>query len=214
MNSVAVSSAVPSSSGARGLGALIHKNSLQLASFAVAVLCLTTFGIWLRWEGVSLSVPVSNIASLLAPLAFAAAIIERAVEIFISPWRDAEASKLEAALSAVRARSVDPATSAQNAVDLKTASDALDEYRGETQKYAFGLSLTLSMLVAMVGVRALGPFLDNAKFHTTSHAQQLYFLCLDVALSAALLAGGADGIHSLVNAVTSFFDATAEKAKS
>jgi hypothetical protein len=34
---------------------------------------------------------------------------------------------------------------------------------------------------------------------------------VDVALSAALLAGGADGIHSVMNAITSFFDNTAEK---
>jgi len=33
-----------------------------------------------------------------------------------------------------------------------------------------------------------------------------------VMLSATLLAGGADGIHSIVNAVTSFFNATADKA--
>lgn len=216
MNSVAVGSTVPNSSIARGLsgGVWLYKNSVLLASFAVALLCLTTFAIWLRWEGIGLSVQVSNIASLLAPLVFAAAVIERAVEILVSPWRDAQACKLEAAVSAIKARSPDPATQAQNAADLKAASDALDEYRGETQKYAFGVSFTLSILAAMVGVRALGPFLDNARFHTTSHAQQLYFLCLDVGLSAALLAGGADGIHSLVNAVTSFFDATAQKAKS
>ena len=97
---------------------------------------------------------------------------------------------------------------------MKTASDALDEYRGETQKYAFAISLTLATLVSIVGVRAFGPFLDTGKFHTISRAQQLFFLCLDVGLSAALLAGGADGIHSITNAVTTFFYATAEKAKS
>jgi hypothetical protein len=118
-------------------------------------------------------------------------------------------------MSVIRARatSTDPA-SLQNADELKIASNALDQYRGKTQRYAFGISLTLSILTAMVGVRALGPFLDNVKFHSTPHAQQIYFLCLDVALSAALLAGGADGIHSIVKAVTTFFDATAQKAKS
>jgi hypothetical protein len=47
----------------------------------------------------------------------------------------------------------------------------------------------------------------------TSHPQQVFFLCVDVALSAALLAAGADGIHSVVNAITSFFDASADRAK-
>ena len=216
MNTVAVTNPVPNIGVARGPRPWIHENWLQLAVFAVAVSCLIAFGIWLRWEGVSLSIPVSNIASLLAPLVFAAAVIERAVEILVSPWRDAQASTLEAELSVIKARaaSTDTAVAVQNADDLRVASNALEEYRGKTQRYAFGISLTLSILTAIVGVRAFGPFLDSAKFHTTPHAQQLYFLCLDVALSAALLAGGADGIHSIVKAVTTFFDATADKAKS
>lgn len=216
MNSVAVATPVSGNGVTHELRAWILKNRLQLAAFIVAALCLITFALWLRWEGISLSVPVTNITGLLAPLAFAAAIIERSVEILVSPWRDAQASQLQAAVSAIKARAdaPDAETSAKNAADLKAALDAFEEYRGETQRYAFGVSLGLSMLTTIVGVRALSPFLDNAKFHATSHAQQLYFLCLDVALSAALLAGGADGIHSLVNAVTSFFDATAQKAKS
>ena len=52
---------------------VIHEHWLQLATLAVAVLCPITFGIWLRWEGVGLSVPMSNIGSLLAPLVFAVA---------------------------------------------------------------------------------------------------------------------------------------------
>lgn len=211
---MAVASATPNIIVARGSIAWIRRNSLLLASFIVAILALTAFAVWLHWEGVGLSVQVSNIASLLAPLVFAAAVIERAVEILVSPWRDTQASKLEGIVSAIKARSSDPTTSTQNAAELKAASDAVDEYRGETQKYAFGVSLTLSILAAIVGVRALGPFLDTAKFHATSHAQQIYFLSVDVALSAALLAGGADGIHSVVSAVTSFFDAASQKGKS
>ncbi len=156
-------------------------------------------------------------SSLLAPLAFAAAVVERAVEILISPWRDAEASKLDKAVTAIKARPADPAANAQNAIDLKAASDELDEYRGATQRYAFAVALTLSVLVSIAGVRALEPFVDTTKFHNASvtpAAQQLFFLSVDVAVSAALLAGGADGIHSVVNAVTTFFNASADKAKS
>jgi hypothetical protein len=64
----------------------------------------------------------------------------------------------------------------------------------------------------MAGVRALGNFVDANKLKDLAFSQSpqyLFFLCVDVALSAALLAGGADGIHSVVNAVTSFFDRTA-----
>jgi hypothetical protein len=160
------------------------------------------------------TVKVSDLAGLLAPLAFAATVVERAVEILVSPWRDAGASKLDKAVAAIKARPVDPATSTQNAADLKQASDVLDDYRGDTQRYAFAVSLTLSVLVSIAGVRALGPFVDAVKLNdpkVTTEAQRLFFLAVDVALSAALLAGGADGVHSVVNAVTSFFDNAADK---
>jgi hypothetical protein len=169
------------------------------------------------WDSLRLSVRLEDLAGTLAPLAFASAVVERAVEILVSPWRDAEASKLERVVAGIKARPVDSATNAQNAADLQATSDALDEYRGQTQRYAFGVSLTLSVLVSIAGVRALGAFADTQILETvaaTPRGQHMFFICIDVALSAALLAGGADGIHSVVNAVTSFFDATAAKLSS
>jgi hypothetical protein len=168
----------------------------------------------LKWDGLSLTVRLQDLSGLLAPLAFASAVIERAVQIIVSPWRDAEASKLEKAVSAIK--DTDPATNARNAADLKAASDRLDEYRGDTQQVAFGVSLTLSILVSMAGVRALGPFADVARLNNhavTTPGQHLFFLCVDVVVSAGLLAGGADAIHSVVNAATSFFDNTVAKPK-
>ena len=194
----------------------MKKNWPLVVSGAVALLCIAIFRGFLNWDSLNLTVEVSSLAGLLAPLAFAAAVVERAVEILVSPWRDAEASKLERAVDAIKARPDDPATSAQKAADLKAATDTIDEYRGDTQRYAFAVSLTLSILVSMAGVRALGPFAKAADLNDpkiTHEGQHLFFLCIDVALSAALLSGGADGIHSIVNAVTSFFDATADKAK-
>jgi hypothetical protein len=87
-------------------------------------------------------------------LAFAATFVERAVEILVSPWRDEGASKLDKAVAAIKARPADLATDAANATALKAASDALDEYRGETQRYAFAVSLVLSVMVSIAGVRA------------------------------------------------------------
>lgn len=185
-----------------------------LVSSALALGGVVIFRVLLNWNNLNFTVKVSDLAGLLAPLAFAATVVERAVEILVSPWRDAEASKLDKAVAAIKAKSVDPATTAQNAEALKTASDALDEYRGDTQRYAFAVSLLLSVLVSIAGVRALGPFVDGVKLKDTTittEAQRMFFLAVDVALSAALLAGGADGIHSVMNAITSFFDNTAAK---
>lgn len=180
---------------------------------AAAILGLLLFGALLRWDGVTVNVTVTNLANLLAPVAFASAVVERAVEILISPWRDAGASKLQRTLTTLQALPVDAASSTQRAQQLQSASDALDDYRGQTQQYAFAVSSVLSMCVAIAGVRAFQPFLDATKFADLAKAhphQHLFFLLTDVALTAALLAGGADGVHSVVNAVTTFFDKTAD----
>ncbi len=192
-----------------------RKNWPLVVACALALLGVIVFRMLLKWDGLTLTVRLQDLSGLLAPLAFASAVIERAVEILVSPWRDAEASKLDKAVAAIKARPADPATSTQDAADLKAASDAIDEYRGETQRYAFAVSLTLSVLVSIAGVRALGPFADVGRLNDvkiTTQAQHLFFLCVDVGLSAGLLAGGADGIHSLVNAATSFFDGAATRS--
>jgi hypothetical protein len=197
------------------LNSMAAKNWPLLVSCAFSLVGVAVAGMFLKWNSLSFTIKVSDLASLLAPLAFAAAVVERAVEILVSPWRDAGASKLKKAVTAIKARPANAAQDQQNAADLKIASDALDEYRGDTQQYAFAVSLTLSGFVSIAGIRAFGPIVEAGQLPDAklpSEAQHLFFLCVDVALSAALLAGGADGIHSVVNAFTSFFDATADKS--
>lgn len=162
----------------------------------------------LYWQGLKMSVNVATLTSLLAPIAFAAAVVERAVEILISPWRDTGASKLQEALAAIQARPADT----NKAANLQAASEALDDYRGVTQQYAFAISLLLSLLVSISGVRALQPFLADNALKVLATDQRGFFFTVDVLLTALLLSGGADGVHSIVNAVTTFFDATATKA--
>jgi len=160
-------------------------------------------------------VKVGDFPGKLAPLAFAAAVIERAVEILISPWRDEGASKLQKAIDAVKARSANPPT-AQDTINLARASDALDNYKGQTQRYAFSVSMVLSSMVALTGFPSIALFINTANCTWLNPAYQSHqgrFLrSVDFALSAVLLAGGADGIHSIVNAITTFFQATAEKS--
>lgn len=160
-------------------------------------------------------VKIGDLPGKLAPLAFAAAVIERAVEILISPWRDEGASKLQKAIYAVKARSANPPT-AQDATDLALASDTLVNYKGQTQRYAFTISIVLSSMAALTGFPSIALFLNTTDctwLSSTYQSHQGRFLhSVDLALSAVLLAGGADGIHSIVNAITTFFQATAEKS--
>jgi hypothetical protein len=171
-----------------------------------AVVAIAAFTLLARWDGLNFSIDPTKIMSILSPLILTAGFIERAVEILISPWRDAEASVLQKALDAAQ-RAVPPVPA-----DIETASNAIDRYRGKTQQYAFGVSLTLSLAVSMVGVRTLLPLLATAPQYGAPH-QHAAFVVIDVALSAALLCGGADGIHSVINMFTTYFDSTADKAQ-
>jgi hypothetical protein len=140
-----------------------------------------------------------------------AAFIERGVEVVISPWRDPGADELAKAHDSAMSG---PAATAEK--KSKVACD-LDQYKGKTKEYAFAALLAFGLIAAMAGVRALWPFLDDrakAVFSIFSAGQQNTFIVFDVVLSAALMAGGTNGIHSVVNAFTTFFDNTAQKAKS
>jgi hypothetical protein len=75
---------------------------------------------------------------------------------------------------------------------------------------AYAIALTLGLLLAYVGARALSGFYAPPPAFQSDH-QQLMFNAVDVVLSAALLASGANGIHSVVSSITMFFDSNAQK---
>jgi hypothetical protein len=135
---------------------------------------------------------LQNIANVLTPLVAISLFIERAVEVVISAWRNQGATDLQNAAS-----SADPAVAAG-------ASQALNLYRARTQKLSFLVSLTLSAVAAMVGVRAVAPLVQNAP-------NSGVFEMLDVVVTALLLAGGADGIHQIITTFTDFLDSTKSK---
>jgi len=189
---------------------------------AIALVVGVLFAWLARWRGLPFSIDPRNLLNVMAPLMLTAGFVERAVEVIISPWRDADANKLTQALAVLQAASAaslasgDAVGASGTADRIKEASEQLADYKGKTQQYAFMASLTLSIAAASVGVRALWPLLYmNAKsgFEQAGHAQQGTFLVVDVILSAALLAGGADGIHAVINSFTTFFNTTAQKAQ-
>lgn len=197
---------------------MIMKNVPLLVTSTIAGIAVLIFSSFSRkWGGRPvMGDEVTEVPGMLAPLVVAATFIERAVEILISPCRNTGANKLQKAVDFIQARPADPTTTVQNAIDLKAASDELDEYRGKTQQYAFAVSLTLSMLTSIAGVRALRPFIDPTQFKDLGASvplQASYCLCRNMALSAALLAGGADGIHSIMSAITTFFSSSVDRMK-
>jgi hypothetical protein len=146
---------------------------------------------------------VGEFTQEIAPLLLIALFIERTVEVMITPWRAGE--------SKIRQLAVDAAKSQKQAVEA--TQKHLAEWRSDTQKIAFAMGMSLGVLLAAVGLRALEIFVDAAIFDQLPSVQQVTFGALDVLVTGAVLGGGADGLHKLVSVFTNFLETTATKYK-
>lgn len=135
---------------------------------------------------------IQNVGATLAPLVAIAAFIERAVEVVIAAARSAGTLELKRRLDVIPAD--DKAARA-------AAQDTLDRYKLHTQRYAFSISLGLSLFASMVGVRCVAPLLARS-----SGAPSRSFNAFDVIITSLLLAGGCDGIHQIVTTITTALD--------
>ena len=188
-----------------------EKNTLLFVCWAIAALGVILFACFAMWWGLNISIHPQDVGNILATLVLIAGFIERAVEVIITPWRDTETKRLRAAH--VAARAIQGATQQQT-----SAREDLNKYKGKTRWYAFSLAFMFGLVAAMVGVRALWPFLSAdaqamAAFKNATLGQKNTFIIFDVVLSAAMMAGGANGLHAVINMITSSSEATAEKAK-
>jgi hypothetical protein len=143
---------------------------------------------------------ITNVGQTLAPLIAIAAFIERGVEVVIASLRGLRGTELERELSAATA-SGDPQAK-------RTAQKAVDDFKAQTQRYAFLVSSLFSVSASLVGVRALQPLLALPASSATATYPVHLFAAYDVFLTSVLLAGGSDGIHQIVTTVTGFLDAT------
>jgi hypothetical protein len=164
-------------------------------------------------------VQVGTVGTILTSLIFVALLIERAVEVFIAPTSGIakEALKSEQATLADRIKleqaALDVARNpgvglvpdeaavkaaaealARSVARDKEIVDAIAAADRQTQKLALSFSIPMSFLAALAGLRTIGNLMPPGH-----GAQQQLFVALDVVLTAGLLAGGADGIHRILD---------------
>ena len=148
--------------------------------------------------------------SRLGALLVFALLIERTMEVFLTIWRAEESYKREAEVK----RLISGGRSATD-TDLKQAQEKLIEYRTETQRWALPSSFILGLVLASFGVRVIDQFIAWPAVgapNRPSENQLWWFHVADIVLTAALLAGGADPIHKLMDAFRKFMEASASKA--
>jgi hypothetical protein len=144
---------------------------------------------------------LNALPNVLAPLLVIALFIERAVEVVITVWR-AEGTKdrkrrLQRELE--KERDGLPA-------DPWAAQTAAASYRAQSQRLAFYTGLTIALFIALMGIRAIEMLVQRDVILGFPAWQQSVFFWVDVSVTAMLLAGGAEGIHRVVDAFTSFID--------
>lgn len=152
-----------------------------------------------------------SVLGTLTWLFIVALFIERAVEVIVSTLRDSDAAPLEHAVAAAQDRIDAQAQVAPAAMPylepLHAAQKMLLDYRSETKQLALCISFVLSLFVSVAGVRAFGSIVNGVP--PDNHL----FAAADVIVTGAVLAGGTDAIHQMMNVVINFFNNAADKAK-
>lgn len=175
------------------------------------------------------AVTPASVGTVLTSLIFVALLIERAVEVFVSPITAddkqnlvGEQNKVRTAIDDLKALLAPQPTVANPSPPQPEAAQAeayttrigdlqkidqtltirINALDKQTQKLALSFSVPISFVVALAGARALGPFLIDStggKVTQLSNNQSAIFAAADVVLTAGLLAGGADGIHKILD---------------
>lgn len=150
----------------------------------------------------------ADLASRFAILVLFSLLIERTVEILMSIWRSEEANIREAAVQRLLAANTPPTDPA-----LINAQTNLIQYKAETLQWTMPVGFALGLLVSAFGVRALSQFIDPAAIGEGAppEAQRWWFNIIDILFTGALLAGGADPIHKLLDLYRKFVESSAAK---
>lgn len=149
---------------------------------------------------------LQSVMNVMAGLFIVALLAERAIEVLVSVVRDTSAqtlqSQVNAAAAAVAGAPV-PAAALQD--NLRAAQARLDAYRNNTKMFAACASLVLGLAAAGAGVRGLHGLFDPLP-------ASRWFQGVDVIVTGATIAGGADGIHQMVNSILDLFNMISAQA--
>lgn len=137
--------------------------------------------------------PTENVVGLLTGLVVIALFIERAVEVLLAPLRHTTCLIIKENVKSERA--ILPKEKASELLDIERE---LMDFKGQTRRIASLMGLALGIAISASGVRGLASLL-----HLNMNECCSLFKALDVVLTGALLAGGADGLHRIAAVVSS-----------
>jgi hypothetical protein len=149
----------------------------------------------------------TEIANLLIKLAIAALFIERSIEVIMVAWRGRGKQKYISNLLAERKKgSAKQADSRILSEEEIEAARELEEYSAETKVLALLTAFGLGIVISALGLRALEPLLDADFFGSLGRTQKALFMGMDTLITGALLGGGSEGIHKILDSILSMFE--------
>jgi len=175
----------------------VYPRNILLGAAAVGIAVAAT-----RWEFVGRppNPDLTSFGTLLGTLLFASAILERAMDVWLSIAMGGKADRLDAQLRGLRA-TIDSAPPEQRAQEeAKLAPLVVDRtaHRDATRQLATPVSLVSGLVISAIGLRSLQPLFDKADSTWLTSVQGHVFVVVDILVTGTLLAGGSDGIHWIV----------------
>jgi hypothetical protein len=212
-------------------------NTLEtLLSISPLLLGLGASFLGAHWQGYpSLQVGVLDLFGRLSPLVFFSLLIERTVEMLVSPWRSNKSyellseqqqsrRQLEEARRTLEMTQPQQDQASSKLPDGSSIEDCIEDFEEKTKarkafqsmtlRWTFSLGWGLGMLLAAFGVRALSLFIEPSALAgdpiTDQHLR--WFNICDIVFTGALLAGGADPIHKLLDLYRKTVESTSDRA--
>lgn len=142
-------------------------------------------------------------------LLLTALFVERASEVVLTSWRAEQSDRLALMLAVAEREHGDVSTQGTGTRVTELRYQLL-AYKARTRLLAMRLGLCLGLLAALAGVRALAPLVDMTALLPL---QRGFFHGLDIALTAALVAGGSDGVHKLTEFYRTFLEGQSARAR-
>ena len=132
-----------------------------------------------------------------------ALIIERGLDVFLTNLRASDSERLQNQISELQNQIEANPGLIDSINQLK--SDLYD-YKANTRFYAMRAGLIIGILISTIGFRTLQNLIDPISFNELESFQKYAIYFFDISLTGAVLAGGSDQIHKMMDSFRLFME--------
>jgi hypothetical protein len=153
---------------------------------------------------------ISDVTGLLTALLITAVLIERTIELIMHVWREPDKQKIKNEVKQARSRrnNVEEATEEEVILTSKIKC-----YEVVTKSLSVVIAFLLGLIISALGVRILQPLMDHTAMMNISDLQARLFTGVDVFITGALIGGGSEGMHKIIDLILSYVEKNRQRLK-